>query len=103
MTSGVPNRTNGDSIGKNDRVRIGSVTKTFTASLVLQLVAEGKVDLDAPIERYLPGLLHSDMDGSGIDGSAITVRQLLQHRSGLPEFAGEPAPTNGLQLTRTER
>lgn len=91
MTSGVPNRTNGDSIGKNDRVRIGSVTKTFTASLVLQLVAEGKVDLDAPIEQYLPGLLHSsDMDGSGIDGSAITVRQLLQHRSGLPGFAGEP-------------
>ncbi|MFJ6258193.1 serine hydrolase domain-containing protein [Rhodococcus erythropolis] len=91
MTSGVPNRTNGDSIGKNDRVRIGSVTKTFTASLVLQLVAEGKVDLDAPIEQYLPGLLQSsDMDGSGIDGSAITVRQLLQHRSGLPEFAGEP-------------
>ncbi len=101
MTSGVPNRTNGDSIGKNDRVRIGSVTKTFTASLVLQLVAEGKVDLDAPIEQHLPGLLHgSDMDGSGTDGSgtdgsgtdgsAITVRQLLQHRSGLPEFAGEP-------------
>ena len=96
MTSGVPNRTNGDSIGKNDRVRIGSVTKTFTASLVLQLAAEGKVDLDAPIEQYLPGLLHgsdmdgSDMDGSGTDGSAITVRQLLQHRSGLPEFAGEP-------------
>ncbi len=96
MTSGVPNRTNGDSIGKNDRVRIGSVTKTFTASLVLQLVAEGKVNLDAPIEQHLPGLLHgsdmdgSDMDGSGTDGSAITVRQLLQHRSGLPEFAGEP-------------
>ncbi|MBF7732256.1 serine hydrolase domain-containing protein [Rhodococcus erythropolis] len=96
MTSGVPNRTNGDSIGNNDRVRIGSVTKTFTASLVLQLVAEGKVDLDAPIEQHLPGLLHgsdmdgSDMDGSGTDGSAITVRQLLQHRSGLPEFAGEP-------------
>ncbi|MDJ0407038.1 serine hydrolase domain-containing protein [Rhodococcus erythropolis] len=96
MTSGVPNRTNCDSIGKNDRVRIGSVTKTFTASLVLQLVAEGKVDLDAPIEQYLPGLLHgsdvdgSGTDGSGTDGSAITVRQLLQHRSGLPEFAGEP-------------
>ncbi|MFD6512981.1 serine hydrolase domain-containing protein [Rhodococcus sp. NPDC060176] len=86
MTSGVPNRTNGDSIGKNDRVRIGSVTKTFTASLVLQLVAEGKVDLDAPIEQYLPGQIH----GSGTDGNAITVRQLLQHRSGLPEFAGEP-------------
>ncbi|MET0797537.1 MAG: serine hydrolase domain-containing protein, partial [Rhodococcus sp. (in: high G+C Gram-positive bacteria)] len=96
MTSGVPNRTNGDSIGKNDRVRIGSVTKTFTASLVLQLVAETKIDLDAPIEQYLPGLLHGSgidgrgIDGSGIDGSAITVRQLLQHRSGLPEFAGEP-------------
>ena len=55
MTSGVPNRTNGDSIGKNDRVRIGSVTKTFTASLVLQLVAEGKVDPRRTDRAVSPG------------------------------------------------
>ncbi|QKV73398.1 serine hydrolase [Amycolatopsis sp. Hca4] len=60
------------------RVRAGSNTKTFTAVVVLQLVAEGKVALDAPIERYLPGLVPG--------GSAITVRQLLQHTSGLPNY-----------------
>jgi D-alanyl-D-alanine carboxypeptidase len=63
-------------------VRIGSNTKTFTAVTVLQLVGEGKVKLDEPIETYLPGLLRGD----GIDGRRITVRQLLQHTSGLPEY-----------------
>lgn len=62
-------------------VRVGSVTKSFTAAVVLQLAAEGRVDLDRPIETYLPGLL----TGDGVDGRVITVRQLLGHRSGLPE------------------
>ena len=63
-------------------VRIGSNTKTFVAVVVMQLVQEGKVGLDEPIETYLPGLIK----GEGIDGSRITVRQLLQHTSGLPEY-----------------
>ena len=63
-------------------VRIGSNTKTFVAVVVMQLVQEGKVGLDEPIETYLPGLIK----GEGIDGSKITVRQLLQHTSGLPDF-----------------
>lgn len=63
-------------------VRIASNTKTFTATVVMQLVDEGKVALDAPIEQYLPGLIH----GEGVDGSQITVRQLLQHTSGLPDY-----------------
>ncbi|MEV6279307.1 serine hydrolase domain-containing protein [Nocardia sp. NPDC051832] len=66
-------------------VRVGSVTKTFTAAILLQLAAEHRVDLDQPIDTYLPGLLRGD----GVDGRAITVRQILGHRSGLPE----PAPT----------
>ncbi|MEU3353448.1 serine hydrolase domain-containing protein [Streptomyces sp. NPDC037389] len=61
--------------------RIGSQTKVFTAAVVLQLVDEGKVSLDTPIERYLPGVV----DGNGYDGNAITVRQLLQHTSGVAE------------------
>ena len=65
------------------QVRIASNTKTFVATVVLQLVGEGLVDLDAPIETYLPGLVH----GPGGDGNVITVRQLLQHTSGLPEYA----------------
>ncbi|GAA2488580.1 serine hydrolase domain-containing protein [Winogradskya humida] len=64
------------------QVRIGSNTKTFVSVVVLQLVAEKKVVLDAPVETYLPGLLRGD----GIDGRKITVRQLLQHTSGLPNY-----------------
>ncbi|MFF4608032.1 serine hydrolase domain-containing protein [Streptomyces sp. NPDC001339] len=60
--------------------RAASQTKTFTAAVVLQLVDEGKVSLDTPIERYLPGVV----DGNGYDGNKITVRQLLQHTSGIP-------------------
>ncbi|MFJ8543329.1 serine hydrolase domain-containing protein [Streptomyces sp. NPDC093586] len=64
------------------QVRAASNTKTFTAVVVLQLVAEGKVELDAPVETYLPGLVR----GEGIDGRRITVRQLLQHTSGIPNY-----------------
>jgi D-alanyl-D-alanine carboxypeptidase len=61
-------------------VRIASNTKTFTATLVLQLVAEGKIELDAPAAEYLPDL--------GLD-ERITVRMLLQHTSGIFNFTGE--------------
>lgn len=57
--------------------RIGSISKMFVATAVLQQVARGRVDLDAPIDRYLPGLLSQ--------GSIITVRELLQHRAGLAD------------------
>ncbi|MFD8529958.1 serine hydrolase domain-containing protein [Streptosporangium canum] len=61
-------------------VRIGSNTKTFTATVVLQLVAEGKIGLDAPVADYLPEF--------GLD-RRITVRMLLQHTSGVFNFTGE--------------
>ncbi|MEQ4724876.1 serine hydrolase domain-containing protein [Nonomuraea sp. B19D2] len=64
----------------NGRFWAGSVTKTFTATLVLQLVAEGKIALDAPAAGYLPEL--------GLD-RRITVRMLLQHTSGLFNYTGE--------------
>jgi D-alanyl-D-alanine carboxypeptidase len=81
-TAGVGNLKTGAKVPEDGQVRIGSNTKTFTAVLVLQLVGEGKVELDAPIETYLPGLVR----GEGIDGRHITVRQLLQHTSGLPNY-----------------
>ncbi|WP_280266388.1 serine hydrolase domain-containing protein [Nocardia wallacei] len=61
-------------------VRIGSNTKTFTATVVLQLVAEGRIDLDTAAARYLPEF--------GLD-ERITVRMLLQHTSGIFNFTGE--------------
>ncbi|MEV6873033.1 serine hydrolase domain-containing protein [Amycolatopsis sp. NPDC051128] len=67
----------------NGQFRAGSSTKTFTATVVLQLVAEGKVELDAPAARYLPQL--------GLD-RRITVRMLLQHTSGVFNYTGEYYP-----------
>ncbi|MEV0034118.1 serine hydrolase domain-containing protein [Nocardia sp. NPDC050793] len=88
VTAGVGDIATGAPFPVDARVRIGSNTKTFVATVVLQLVAEGKIELDAPIERYLPGVVH----GSGNDGNRITVRQLLQHTSGLPDYlaGGDP-------------
>ncbi|MFE6888867.1 serine hydrolase domain-containing protein [Streptomyces sp. NPDC057694] len=62
------------------RVRIGSNTKTFTATVMLQLVADGLVDLDGQVAAILPEF--------GFD-PRITVRMLLQHTSGLFNFTGE--------------
>lgn len=59
---------------------IGSITKQLTAEAVLMLVAEGKIDLEAPITRYLPNLPES--------WRAITVHHLLTHTSGLPDWEG---------------
>jgi D-alanyl-D-alanine carboxypeptidase len=66
----------------NAKFRIGSFTKPFVAATVLQLVGERKLSLDDKVERFLPGLIR----GKGNDGRKITVRQLLQHTSGLPEY-----------------
>lgn len=59
--------------------RIGSITKPFVATVVLQLVAEGRLALDSPVQQQAVGLLP---DGP----SPVTVRQLLQHTSGIPDY-----------------
>ncbi|MGK5637113.1 serine hydrolase domain-containing protein [Streptomyces sp. URMC 126] len=81
LNSGVGDIGTGKPFPKPATARIGSQTKVFVATVVLQLVGEGKVELDRDIDHYLPGLIRQ----SGNDGRKITVRQLLQHRSGLPE------------------
>ncbi|MFF7777252.1 serine hydrolase domain-containing protein [Streptomyces tanashiensis] len=85
-TAGVGDLGTGAKVPKDGQVRAGSNTKAFTAVVTLQLVAEKKLALDAPVDTYLPGLLR----GEGIDGRHITVRQLLQHTSGLPEYMESP-------------
>ena len=82
---GKGNLETGEAPPLDGEVRIGSSTKTFTAVVILQLVQEGTISLDEPVATYLPGLLK----GEGIDGSKITVRQLLQHTSGLPEYTDQ--------------
>ncbi|SDI34348.1 D-alanyl-D-alanine carboxypeptidase [Actinokineospora alba] len=68
--------------GPDHKVRAGSLTKSFTSAITLQLVAEGKLDLDATVETYLLGVVK----GNGYDGTKITVRQLLNHTSGIADY-----------------
>ncbi|WP_420685899.1 serine hydrolase domain-containing protein [Bacillus cereus] len=64
------------------RFRIGSVTKTFTATVVLQLAGENRLNLDDSIEKWLPGVIQ----GNGYDDKQITIRQLLNHTSGIANY-----------------
>jgi CubicO group peptidase (beta-lactamase class C family) len=66
---------------------LGSVAKSFTALAVMQLVEAGRLDLDAPVQRYLPWFRVADPQAS----QRITLRHLLHHTSGLPERADYPA------------
>jgi CubicO group peptidase (beta-lactamase class C family) len=66
---------------------IGSLTKSFTALAVMQLIEAGKVELDAPIQRYLPWFHVADPEAS----AQMTVRHLLNHTSGLSMSLGEMA------------
>lgn len=66
-----------------DEFRMGSNTKTMMATLVLQLVAEGRLALTDPVEKWLPGQVP--------DGRAITLRMLLNHTSGLYDYTQDPA------------
>lgn len=81
------------------RFRIGSATKTFTATVVLQLVGEGRISLDDTVEHWLPGVVRGD----GRDGSRITVRQLLQHTGGIPEVEGDIPALNSAAGYASER
>ncbi|MFC9699946.1 serine hydrolase domain-containing protein [Streptomyces sp. NPDC056943] len=79
-TVGVRDRVSGAAMDVRARFRIGSVSKTFSTVVLLQLVQEGKLTLDAPVNEYLPGLLPDDR---------ITVRHLLTHRSGLADYTDD--------------
>ncbi|MFB7121137.1 serine hydrolase domain-containing protein [Bacillus tropicus] len=64
------------------RFRIGSVTKTFIATVLLQLSGENRLNLDDSIEKWLPGVIQ----GNGYDANQITIRQILNHTSGIAEY-----------------
>jgi D-alanyl-D-alanine carboxypeptidase len=75
---------------------IGSITKSFTALAILQLVHDGKIALDSPLATYLPGY-----EGPG---AAVTVEQLLAHTSGIPNYTSEiPGIKEGLKRTAYSR
>lgn len=78
VASGVADAASGAPMGPGSRVRVASLTKSFVAVVALQLVEEGWLLLDHTVERWLPGLVPG--------GERITVRMLLSHTSGLPDY-----------------
>lgn len=94
--AGVADVATGRPVTADMRHRVGSVTKTFTAAAVLRQAESGRVDLDAPVGRYLPELV------PGERGEAITVRMLLGHTSGLAEYLPYAYPSlKGSPSSRT--
>ncbi|MEU8968396.1 serine hydrolase domain-containing protein [Streptomyces monashensis] len=84
-TAGVGDLRTGEPRSAADRYRVASLTKTFVATVLLQLEAEGRLSLDDTVATWLPGLVH----GNGNDGSRITVRQLLNHTSGIHDYLAD--------------
>lgn len=79
-TSGTTGQNQTAAPTSSDHTRIGSVTKTFTVTLLLQLVEQGKVSLDDTISKYVPGMPNGDI---------ATLRQLADMTSGIPSYTGE--------------
>jgi D-alanyl-D-alanine carboxypeptidase len=74
-------RKTGHRLRADDRFEIGGNTETFTATMIMQLVAEGRIHLDDALEQYLPGRFPK--------GKKITVKVLLNHTSGLYSYTDE--------------
>jgi D-alanyl-D-alanine carboxypeptidase len=81
LASGYSNLAKKTPMHVGDRFRIGSVTKSFVATVLLQLAGEGKLSLEDSIDRWLPGVVPK--------GEDITIRHLLGHRSGLFDYLAD--------------
>ncbi|MBF6327347.1 beta-lactamase family protein [Nocardia transvalensis] len=86
-SAGVAQLGRPEGVPTDGRFRIGSISKTFVATVLLQLVGEGRLGLDDSVSRHLPQF--------GLD-PRITVRMLLQHTSGLFNYTGEQDPDGTL-------
>lgn len=95
--AGLLNKETGITATPDSIFQIGSVTKVFTASLVMQLVDEGRVELDRPVKHYLRDFQIADPNAT----KTITVRQLLNHTSGMMgDFFPDDAHAEGNLIAR---
>ncbi|MFF1409862.1 serine hydrolase domain-containing protein [Streptomyces sp. NPDC058289] len=97
--SGVADLITRRPVPEDGHLRLGSTTKTFVATVVLQLVGEKRLSLDQTVEELLPGVV----SGAGNDGRTITLRDLLQHTSGLPDYIFDVFPDTTSQTYSANR
>ena len=88
---GVANKATGTPLSCDHPARVASNTKTYVAAAILRLWEDGKLDLDAPIKRYLPPDHIATLEQGGYDLEAIKVRHLLTHTSGLFDYSDSDA------------
>ena len=99
VVAGLADKATGQLMRPQDKVHIGSITKTVIATVVLQLAAEGRLSLNDSVQKWLPGVI----TGHGYHPAQITIRQLLQHTSGLRDYAADPRFQTVRALEKTWR
>ena len=99
VVAGLADKATRQPMQPQDKVYIGSITKTFTATVVLRLAAEGRLSLDDSVQQLLPGVVA----GHGYDPARITVRQLLQHTSGIRDYVDAPGFLTPQNLAKTHQ
>jgi len=83
LTAGVSDLEAQTPMSPDATFRVASITKPYTASIVMQLVAEGTLGLDDTVEQWLPGIV--------TNADLITIRELLGHTSGVADYFNDPA------------
>ena len=83
--AGTADIDTGQQVPASAEFRIGSATKTFVATVILQLAEERRLSLDDTVARWLPGVVV----GNGNDGTRITIRELLGHTSGIYDYTND--------------
>ncbi|GAA2282381.1 MULTISPECIES: serine hydrolase domain-containing protein [Kitasatospora] len=89
-TAGTADTATGRKRSPQDRFRIGSISKSFVATVMLQLAAEGRLSLDDAVERWLPGIVR----GNGHDGGTVAIKMLLNHTSGIFNYTDDQEALN---------
>ena len=97
VVAGLADQATGQAMRPQDRFHIGSITKTFVATVVMRLAAEGRLSLDDSVQKWLPGVV----TGPGYHPARITIRQLLQHTSGLRDYLDDPRAQTPQALAQT--
>jgi D-alanyl-D-alanine carboxypeptidase len=97
VVAGLADKATGQPMQPQDKVRIGSITKTFVATVVLQLAAERRLSLNDGVQKWLPGVI----TGHGYHPAQITIGQLLQQTSGIQDYTSAPGFLTEANLAKT--
>jgi len=97
VAAGLADKATSQPMQPQDKVRIGSITKTFVATVVLQLAAERRLSLNDSVQKWLPGAI----TGHGYHPAQITIRQLLQQTRGIRDYTSAPGFLTEANLAKT--